>query len=117
MRSDFGGSTRLTVKVRSCLPAALHHVAGLHEDRLLAEILDGQRVDIAGFADAHDALGQRLLQRERHWAGLRCSVHEIDREIVVADRTGEMHRFGIWRGAGDASGQKQDGKRIPSKHG
>ena len=51
MRPDLGGSSRLTVSVRSV--AALHDVGGLHRYRLVAEVLDLERINVAGLAHLH----------------------------------------------------------------
>ncbi len=71
------------------LLAALHDVAGLDEDLLIADVLDLQLVDLADLAHLDGLLGQRLRQRERHGAAAGLAVHEIDRQIAVDHRAGQ----------------------------
>jgi len=48
--------------------------------------VDRQRVDAAGFADFYAPLGEGFFQSHRYSA-FNCIVHEVDRKIVVGDRT------------------------------
>ena len=76
---------------------ALHDVAGLNVDLVLAAILHRQRVDAAGLVDFDGALGQRLLQGQRHGATGCGAVHKIDRKVVVNDRTRDL-KTGVGEG-------------------
>src|ERR1700684_2068699 len=86
------------------LLAALHDIAGLNIDLVLAGILHRQFIDAAGLADLDDPLGQRLLQGQRHSAAASRAVYEIDRKVVVNDRTGDLY-------AGVGKGRRSKWKR------
>jgi hypothetical protein len=76
MRPDFGGSSRLTIKVR-----------------LAAAVLDLKLVDIAGLAHLDGALRQCLFKRQRRLAGRRFAMDEKDREIFVGHRPRDADRI------------------------
>src|SRR6266446_2298892 len=74
---------------RAVLLAALDDVAGLDEHRLLAAILDGQLVDVAGLVDPHRVPRHRLLEGQRHGSSARFSVNEVNGEIFTLQRPRE----------------------------
>src|SRR5262249_31856841 len=86
------------------LLSALHDIAGLDEDRLVAGVLDLELVDLTGLADGDDFLRQRLLQGERHRSAARGAMHEVNRKISKRHRIGQAVRatvFGMDRGNAD----------------
>ena len=91
---------------------ALHDIAGLDEDLLVAGVLDPQLVDLADLAHLDGLLGERLGERQRHRAATGLAVHEIDREVVVHRRTGQaivVARLGIRGAAGELSHAEREG--------
>jgi hypothetical protein len=95
---------------RTVLLAALHDVARLDEDIVVAEILDLELIDVTGFAHLHQAPGQRFFKRERHFARGRFTVDEMDREIFVRYRTGDANGIRRLRGAEAGNGEPDYGR-------
>src|SRR5262249_58990975 len=86
------------------LPAAFDNVARVNEHGLGSRILDLQLVDAAGLTHLDLALGNRLLQSERHRSGDTCTVHEIDRQVVVHKGTRDAHALISTRGSASSTG-------------
>jgi hypothetical protein len=101
---------------RAILFSAFHNVAGLHEHLVVAEILDFELIDIAGFTDFYGAVCHGFLQRQRHLPGRRAAVNEIHSEIFMHERSADT--VGVERlrsSTGDERGCQQatsaDGSR------
>ena len=90
---DLGGSTKLMVRTRSCLPPFTMSPDWMKMSSL-AGVLDLELVDLARLDDADAALVERLLQRERHGARRAGAVDEVDGEVLVNVRAGDA---GAWR--------------------
>ena len=71
---------------RPVLPAALHDLAGLDEHLGGAAVLDLELIDVAGFVHPYAAVGERLLQGERHRTGRGWAMDQIDRQVFMHHR-------------------------------
>ena len=92
---------------------ALHDVAGLDEDFLVALIGNGELIDLADLTHLDGLLGQCLGQGQRHRPAAGFAMHEIDREIAVHLGTGQpvaVGRLGIG-GVGDERQAERNGGR------
>ena len=86
---EFGGMRRLD-RQHAILPAAFDDVAELDEDRLVAGILDLELADVAGLVNDDGAIEECLLEGGRNGAGRGLPAHQVDGEVLVQQRLGDL---------------------------